>query len=127
MNLAKRPASVSIIAAIIILIGSMKLILAPLGFTVPKIQRALEVSGMPLNTAVLWQLVFGVILVASGVAILKGLNWGRWLYLGIVPVSVLLSWIIFKFDPRHILGLTIWVALLVVLLNTPASEFFTKN
>ena len=127
MNTTNRPRSVSAVAWIIIVLGGMKIVLAPLGFTVAKVQKALEASGMALNTAVLWQIVLGVIFVISGAAILKRLNWGRLLYLCAVPVSLLSTWFFYKFAPRDIMAVVIYIVFLTLLISPSASKFFAQK
>ncbi len=127
MNFNKRPTSVSVIAWILISVGILKLVLAPFGFTVPRIQKELEAFGMALNTAVLWQVMLGAICIVSGAAMLKGLNWGRLLCLIIVPISLISGWLFYKFIPRDIWTAVIYIIVLVLLISPPSSRFFAKE
>ncbi len=104
MSPTKRPTGVSLIAWSLVVTGALKLMLAPFAFAVPKVQKALEIYGMALNTAVLWQIVLGAILVISGVAILKGLSWGRLLYLGSGAISTVSVWLLYGSHSRERIG-----------------------
>jgi hypothetical protein len=82
---------------------------------------AVEVSGA---TAAAIAGVGGVVGVVSGVAILKGLNWGRLLYLLFVPIIFPVGIIIFGFRWVYLLSVIFYIAVLVLLTRPNASAFF---
>jgi uncharacterized membrane protein len=83
MGKAKRPTSVTVIAWILMVRSGLSLLV--LGNWLEILQPSVVVDN-------LIQIVFGVVvIVVSSVAILKGLNWGRVLYLCCTPV-----WIVYN-------------------------------
>ncbi len=82
MQTRKRPKSLTVIAVIIIVVG------APFAI--------LSIAGLPVTSSlgeIGLLILFGAGQLISGIAVLKGLNWGRWLYLCIYPpVMVVQSW-----------------------------------
>ncbi len=108
----KRPTSVTVIAWIIIVSGGLSFwfLLRPIAV---------------LN--VLWGLIHGTIALTSGIAMLRGLNWGRLLYLLYVPVAIILRLLLYGFFPMLIVNV-IWYAAFLILLTRPAaSAFFAQQ
>ena len=85
MSKKKRPTSVTVIAWIGIVLGGSSLFNL-LSYALPESRQLLEASGRSVVMAVLLGAVDGVIFLVSGIAVLKGLNWGRLLYLFYRPI-----------------------------------------
>ena len=84
MDSRKRPRSVTLIAWILIVVSSYYLVNA---IGEPNFRRSFRVSKA---LAVLsWLVISGFLGVVSGIAILKGLNWGRLLCLCYMPISII--------------------------------------
>lgn len=126
MDTKKRPTSVTVIAWIIIVTNGLSFV-TMLTYTMPEVQRALEAAGMSVAIATLWTAVGGAIGVVSGIAILKGLNWGRLLYLCFAPISIVLGWLLYGFRPTHVLTVIFYIVVLVFLTRPAASTFFARE
>lgn len=122
----KRPTSVTVIAWIIIVAGGLSFV-SILAYTISEVQWALEAADISVAIDILWRIVSGVIGVVSGIAILKGLNWGRLLYLCFVPISIVIGWILYGFRPTDILTVIIYIVVLVFLTSPAASAFFASG
>ena len=82
------PLSVSCIAWILILKKAFVLLLAPRFSQVPTVRQALSAIGISTTGLIWWiELTDGVALI-SGIAMLRGRNWGRVLYLWSTPLSL---------------------------------------
>lgn len=127
MTELKRPASVTGIGWFILLAGVVSLACIPVVWAIPELQRTLKETGWGPTEAALWTTVGGLIQVASGLAILKGLNWGRLLYLIYVPLSLLLYWLLKGFDPLSLTSIPLYVVILVLLTRPVAATFFAQE
>lgn len=124
----KRPKSVTVIAWIIIVRGCMGLL-----FVVNFARQQLSGGSVLLIPA-------AAIVIVSSIAILKGLNWGRLLYLFYIPIVTVYSLIMFVFGSsgitgiaaklsfiRFILEIIFYVVVLVYLTRPAASAFFAHR
>ena len=93
----------------------------------PEYERILGEKGISLATAVIWRIVSGIIIIVSGIALLKGLNWGRLLYLSFTPIAAVLSWLLYGFRPTAIIGIIFYLIVLFFLTQPPASTFFRSG
>lgn len=122
MGRGKRPISITVISVVLIAIGSIVLLLA------------VSVSG---DTTAYWFTVWVAVLGAAhlipGIAILKGHNWGRLLYLCSIPIIIAFDWVVIRvfggFELFRISKclIALYVPFLVFLVRPIASAFFTHR
>jgi hypothetical protein len=117
----KRPTSVTVIAVILIL-SSCLLWLMPIR-RLPNIKHLNQRD----HFISLWGTVFGIIHLASGIAILKGRNWGRLLYLCSIPILIILDWVVFRYRRAFIFLISEYVASFAFLVRPAASAFFART
>jgi len=120
MDNRKRPKRVTLIACI--------LIAASLYYFANAVVNMLKgegISSVAVSkvSALLWLIVSGVIGVVSGIAILKGLNWGRLLWLCYMPISII-SYNILLIAEFRFLEAGFLKALYLILFNTVAIGFY---
>lgn len=128
MNKKKRPTSITVIAWIIIIWGGLSLVAMLLTSRMPEMQQALEAAGISVAFSILCAIVGFAISAVSGIAILKGLNWGRLLYLCYVPISIIFEWGLYGFDPgAHIPAIIFYLVVLTILTRPAASAFFRSR
>lgn len=120
MDTGKRPKSVTVIAGV--LIGAGAVMLCSLVWRLSTIGR----SDIMFS---LWMAVFVAINLSSSIAIFKGFNWGRLLYLCSTPITIGLYWLLFGLRPVYlrILMAIIYIVFLVFLVRPVASVFFTHR
>lgn len=124
----KRPKSVTVIAWILIVRGCMGL-----WFVVNFVRQQLSGGSVLLILAT-------AIVIVSGIAILKGLNWGRLLYLFYIPIVTVYGLIMFVFGFSGITGIAakvsfirlipetiFYIVVLVYLTRPAASAFFARR
>ncbi|MFH0791334.1 MAG: hypothetical protein V2A64_06865 [Candidatus Omnitrophota bacterium] len=125
-----RPKSVSVISWIIIILGCSALYNVarmPAIFKMAEYQKLAEITGESLWISMLITSVIGVLLLVSGIAMLKGFNWGRLLYLWGYGISVLFN--IITRGPSLIVlpSIVIYVIFLIFLTRPTAAEFFKSS
>ena len=96
MSARKRPTSLTIIAWSQIVISGIVLFNI-LNFAKPEFRQLMEASGRSAAISVLWGTIGGVIVLISGIAMLKGLNWGRFLCLCYPPISIVFTSLLYGF------------------------------
>ena len=120
----KRPTSVAVIAWIITITSGLSLVATPFTVMMPLARQAIEATGMSVGMAIFWGMLSGAIGVVSGIAMLKGVNWGRLLYLWAMPIMTVLNWILYGFNANGIPGIIVYVIFLIFLIRPAASAFF---
>ena len=131
MNEKKRPTSVTVIAWIIIITGVVNLGI----LLILRVGRVYEVAGRSVDMCMyglstsymgglpsaytiplmIWTVVVAGISVVCGIALLKGLNWGRLLYLGFVPISSVICWILHQI--LFGFGFHFWAGIIPLIFN----------
>ena len=79
----QKPTSITVIGVLIMLLGAFNGLGALGMFAMrddPAFQRALEASAFDLPTLVSISLAGAATMIVAGFGVLKGANWGRWLY-----------------------------------------------
>ena len=79
-----------------------------------------EAIGIPIAMSILQNVVYSTLGVIAGMAMLRGLNWGRLLYLWYVPIFTVLNWVLwgFHFIFMSILGIIFYISYPCVPLET---------
>jgi len=122
-----RPKSVSIISWIIIVLGFSALynvMRMPQIFSKPEYQKLAEATGESLGVSILISSICGILGLISGVAMLKGFNWGRLVYLWGYGIIVLFNIITRGFSLLVLPSIIIFAVFLIFLTRPAASEFF---
>ena len=134
----RRPTSVTVIGWIITVLSGLSLLNLSGRFALdPAFRRPLtDAHTFVIIMVVLWGTANGVIGLVSGIAILRGVNWGRLLYLCYTPVStvvfvaLLARFGFFKsiyFVLISIIMIAFYIICLVCLTRSAASRFFRSQ
>ncbi|MBM3324525.1 MAG: hypothetical protein FJY66_02525 [Calditrichaeota bacterium] len=130
MEERKRPAVVTIVAWVIILLSCLSLLsslLTPLALMSPEGRQKFEETGQSVASILIWGIVAGAVGLVCGIAIFNGANWGRVLYLVFTPVSMVLQWVLYGFKPMSFVGIGIYAVILILLTTSAASQFFGRQ
>ena len=125
MDRGKRPISITVIAVILIAIGSIVLLLA--------VSTSGDITGKHAYWFTLWMAALGAAHLIPGIAILKGHNWGRLLYLCSIPIIIAFDWVVIRvFGELELFRISkcliaLYVPFLVFLVRPIASAFFTHR
>lgn len=108
MGTTGRPISVTIMSWLLIVASVLMLI-----------------AVLPGLTTQFWNLPICAIYIASGIAMLKGRNWGRLLYLFFVPIFFIAKWLLSGFHFRA--SIIVYIIYLVLLTRPGVSAFFSNK
>jgi hypothetical protein len=120
MDNRKRPKSVTLIACILIAASLYYFANATANLLKSDSMSSAAVSKV---SALLWLIISGVAGVVSGIAILKGLNWGRLLCLCYMPISII-SYNILLIAGFRFLEAGFLKAVYLILVNIVAIGFY---
>ena len=132
-----RPTSITVVAWILILMGGISLITMTLmistgmidKFTVdnPAARELMNKSPIPVPIQYAMTYVTLLIKLVSGVAILKGRNWGRWLYVVGTAAGLLIGIVTSPLKGVMIPGLVLFVVVTVFLFLPNANQYFSDQ
>ena len=132
-----RPTSITVVAWILILMGGISLITMTLmistgmidKFTVdnPAARELMNKSPIPVPIQYALTYVTLLIKLVSGVAILKGQNWGRWLYVVGTAAGLLIGIVTSPLKGVMIPGLVLFVVVTVFLFLPNANQYFSDQ
>lgn len=127
-----RPLSVSLIAWFLIIGTSLRfartgLLIMRSSFPIAADQRLATVLGMPVLLFTWWPVFGDLMRCASGIAMLRGRNWGRLLFLWGQPISLAGSILLFRLGPRDAMAVSFYLVILFFLTRPAASTFFMRD
>lgn len=124
MEKMKRPTSVTVFAWLFIAAGCISFLSIPAAAILREYQQLLETMDISSTAALISCAVSGCIFVVSGIALFKGLHWGRLMYFVLTPFT---SWLFFSFRSTSIISLVFYLVVLYYLTKPPASKFFGSD
>ena len=126
-----RPTSITVIAWILILMGAISLVTTTLMInpvmTNPAARELLSKSPIPVPVQYAMTYVALLVMLVSGVAILKGQNWGRWLYVVGTALGFLIGIITSPLKSAMIPGFVVFVVVAFFLFSPKANKYFADQ
>lgn len=123
----KRPLPVSIVAWYLIVTGSILLVSTVVTMVHPVVNEMLSMGQTPVAMQYVFRFLgIGVILTA-GVAILKGKNWARFLYLGWGVIGITIDAVSTPSISYILPEILIYLMILINLLTPKATMFFLNG
>ena len=126
MDEKKPPLSVTVIGWFLMVTATLGLVVTPCTLRMPEFQRIYEAAGVSDAAALLWTLLGHAVTLISGIAIFKGHNWGRVLYIFFTPVSMVGSGFIFGFGLFYVLSVIVYMVFLLLLTRSAPAAFFKR-
>ncbi|WP_018247528.1 hypothetical protein [Orenia marismortui] len=123
----KRPTSITVIAWILIITGGLSLIGTTFSLNNPEVIKIMEKSPVPIFIQNIIMYVGLIITITSGIAILKGLNWGRYTYVIWSIFSFIFSLLTSPMKMAMIPGLVILLIVIFFLFRSPANNYFVEG
>ena len=120
----ERPLSITIISWILIIMGGVSSVTSYFSLQNPIAQKLMEENPIPINIQIVL-MYFGLsVIVVCGVAMLKQINWGRYLYTGwsIIGFTIGLFTTPMKF--AMIPGFLVMLVIVYFLFRSEANEYF---
>ena len=123
-----RPSNISIIGWLFLVTGVLSVIATPIFFTYREIiEGSWHNPAVNLDAAVVFFCIMAVCYIIAGYAILKGLAWGRTLYVVFGLIFVVLSFDLYNQALLAILsGLLPYIVLVWQLTRKPSNDWFAK-
>ncbi len=123
----KRPVTISIVGWYLLVTNMLALLILPLITSVsgPSIKAELEGKGWVYFA--LYIALVNIPGIISGILIMKGRNWGRFLYLIIIPINIILNGIYDGFEPTILKSVIHVVFIILVFLPRNRGFFSSKN
>jgi hypothetical protein len=123
----KRPPSITFIAWFLIVGGVIGALASPLSLNNPVVLEAMAKIPLSIPVQVAWTYIGLSITIVSGLFMLRGANWARFLYIGWIAVSNLLALVISPAKTTLIPGLIVYGIIFFFLLQPKANQFFNGS
>jgi hypothetical protein len=122
----QRPISVTIISWFLIVSSVIGLVSTFVVMKPSDYEATLAINLLPAAFLMAYQLVCVFVGLLSGVFMLKGAAWARWLYIGWGALGILVNFGNFGFTLFAIPGLVVYTLLTAILLRKNSSDFFSR-
>ena len=125
--MGERPKSVTVIAWILIVTGAISVFTSLSSLNNPMVKELMSKSPLPISLQYAMMYIGLAVSVISGVGMLKGQNWARFLYVIWGAIGFLIGLVTSPMKAAMIPGL-LFFAIIVFFLYRPAStQYFTKT
>jgi membrane protease YdiL (CAAX protease family) len=126
-----RPTSITVIAWILILMAGISLVTTMLTTDMvmnnPAARELMSKSPIPVPVQYAMTYAAMLVMLVSGVAILKGQNWGRWLYVVGTAVGFLVGIMTSPLKEAMIPGFVVFVVVTFFLFRPKANKYFSDT
>lgn len=120
----KRPRSVTVVAVLLIFMGVSTAYATIAYYGDPAVQQALAGKALSPAAQLIWAIVGIVVLLGSGVLMLRGLNIARITYLIYTPVAIIANAVLFGVSLASLWGLFVFSVFAVLLTRPLAKAYF---
>jgi len=120
----QRPTPVTIVGWILIIMSVFSLVGATLSFNSPMTRELMSLSSVPIPVQYVLAYVGLLLTTLSGVMILRGRNWGRWLYVGWTVFGSLFGLVTSPMKTAMIPGIVIFLLFTFFLFRPRANAYF---
>jgi len=120
----KRPASVTVIAWLLIVLGALSILTTTTAINNPAVLEVLGKSPLPVGVQFAMTYAGLAVMIVSGVAMLKGRNWGRLLYVIWTGVSIVIGVFTSPIKAAMIPGVVVFIIACFFLFRPRANEYF---
>jgi hypothetical protein len=119
-----RPTSITVISWILIVVGAISLITTTVTLNNPMAKELMARSPIPLPVQCAILYVGLVVIIISGVAMLKSLNWGRLLYVIWSAAGFVINFATAPMKIAIIPGFLLYIVVVFFLFRPKANQFF---
>jgi len=121
----KRPTSVSVIAWFLIVTSGISFVTSTVSLNNPMARELMAKSPLPIALQFMMLYVELAINIVSGIAMLKGQNWARFLYVGWSAIGFVIGILTSPMKTAMIPGLVILAIITFFLFRPKANEYFS--
>jgi hypothetical protein len=127
-----RPTSITVIAWILILMGGISLVTTTFVINSaminnPAAQELISKSPIPVTVQYAMTYIGLLIMLVSGIAMLQGQNWGRWLYVVGTALGFLIGIATSPLKGAMIPGFVVFVVITFFLFRPKANKYFSDQ
>ena len=123
----KRPTSITVIAWILIAIGCLSTITTMLTINNPEVINMMKKSPMPIPLQYTINFIGLSIMIISGIAMLKGFNWARLLYVTWSILGIIIAFFTSPMKAILLPGLVFLAIVIFFLFRPIANEYFKTS
>jgi hypothetical protein len=120
----QRPTSLTIIGWVLIVLGAFGLLGALMVTANPVALQMLEQSSIPVSVHVAMSVIGGLVSIACGYGVLKGLGWSRLAYTAWIVITAAVTLISMPFTSFMIVGWVIQAVIIYFLFRPEATAWF---
>lgn len=120
----ERPKSITVVCWILIVMGGISLITSLLSFNNPVTQELMSKSPIPISIQYIMMFAGLLITLACGIAMLKGQNWARLLYVGWSVIGFIIGIATSPMKAMMFPGIIIFFIFAFFLFRPKANEYF---
>lgn len=128
--MSPRPTSVTVVSVILIILGALGL-LSPLALIAqrdnPQVQEAMALNPLPPAAQLTISVVGALVTLVSGIAVLRGQNWARWLFTGWFVLGFAVGLVVSPMKLMLIPGVIINLVLIFLLFRPAANAYFASG
>lgn len=122
-----RPKSITIIAWYLIIVYAFALVSIPVVLFMPTVRDTLKATGTPIGLSLGFTILSSIVMIVSGISILKGMKLGKYVTLGYMPAAMLVGSLINGFQSSVIVGIIIYIAIFYFLSRENAKMYFNHE
>jgi len=123
----QRPISITIIAWLLIAISILNVITITVSLNNPKVQELMAESPLPIPVQYAMTYISLAATLVSGIAILKGQNWGRWLYVIWSAIGFIITLATSPMKAMVIPGIVVFLIVVFFLFRSNANAYFADE
>lgn len=123
----KRPVSISIVSWWLIISVGVSLLAIPSALKNSISQELMQKSIMPISIQYVLLFAGFIVVIISGIGMLRGHNWARFLYLGWMVMNYIINLITSPMKAMLFPTLVIYLVIFFILFRPKATEFFTES
>ncbi len=120
----QRPKSITVVCWILIIMGAISLVTSIISFNNPITKEIMAKSPIPANIQYAMMFAGLLVMLVSGVAMLKRHNWARLLYVGWSIFGFIIGIATSPMKAAMIPGLIVFLVIVFFLFRPKANEFF---
>lgn len=122
-----RPKSITIISWFLIVSGSISLITAAFTYDNPDAVKMMELSAMPIFMQYIFMAVGVLIMMISGIGMLRGNNFARILYVSWTVIAIIISLLTSPIKTMMIPSIVFFVIITFFLFRSKSNDYFNTQ
>ena len=123
----ERPTSITAVSWVLIILGGLSLVTTTAMINNPMVQEMMAKSSIPISVQYALSYVGLLVTIVSGVAILNGQNWARYLYVIWSFIGLVIGFATSPMKAALIPGLVVFLVIAFFLFHSNSTAFFVAE